>query len=94
MVVIGLMEARVNWSSGNVITRIYNCCHGYKISIATKIKLASFYHERSTGQYELNICSDILFIVKIPPQTSFSNEIWETWTSSIVPEWNDYFYLT
>ena len=64
-----MVKLELNWSSGNVINRTDNCFHGYKISIATKITLASFCHY--LAKYELHICNDILFIyniaVKMPP---------------------------
>ena len=39
-----MINFELNGSSGNVITRVEDSCHGYKISIATKITPASFYH--------------------------------------------------
>ena len=40
-----MIKFELSWSSGNVITRIDDCCHGYKINIATKITLTkSIYH--------------------------------------------------
>ena len=55
-----MIKFELNWSSGNVITQIGDCCHGYKISIVTKIKLASFCRESDQlAKYELHICNDI-----------------------------------
>ena len=45
-----IIKFKLNWSSGNIITRIEDCCLGYMISIARKITLASFCHAWSTGQ--------------------------------------------
>ena len=42
--------------SGNLITRIDDCCHGYKISVATKVH---FVINDQLTNYELYIFNDI-----------------------------------
>ena len=42
---IQMIKFELNLSPSNVVTRIDDCCYGYKISIATKSTLALFYHE-------------------------------------------------
>ena len=54
-----MIKFEVNWSSGNVITRTGDCCLGYKISIATKITLASFVMSNQLAKYELQIWNNI-----------------------------------
>ena len=39
-----MLKFELNVSSGNIITQIEDCCHGNKVSIVTKITLASFCH--------------------------------------------------
>ena len=45
-----MIISELNQITGNVITRVDDCCHGYKISKATKITLVSVCREGSTGQ--------------------------------------------
>ena len=40
-----MIKFELNLPSGDIITQIDNCCHGYNINRVTKITLALFCHE-------------------------------------------------